>query len=848
MIINHNMPALNTYNQLVQNNRGTQGALAKLSSGLRINKAADDAAGLAISEKMRSQIRGLDQAGRNAQDGISLIQTAEGALNETHSILQRMRELSVQAANDTNTSSDRNEIQKEINQLKDEVNRIANTTEFNTKKLLDGTSSALVSTDKLTTKVFMRDGLRVMDQFGQKDAGGGNFRIDILGIQGKAEIQKTDIMKIKHPDDPSQAGTVQQLQIFEGRGVTHVSASKLQYGYYTVSAQGNAAFATAAGSFNTGSAFLTSQYMQAGSSVITNVFGRTNIGGSISGAQTMTANYSLQFTVVAISANTVVYSVSGTMLTLTGGYTTIVDGSAIGTMAAGSMSVVIASASSTGATNNGLFGAATTLVVSGTGTTAANTTGLVVGDKGVMNLKATISSAGTAMVDTVSVGGAFENNLVTSLNTVASFVVNAGTFNGTTTDVKFQSVYSKLGTASASTKYNNLLEGTSYAGKVSLEVKNTLTSAAVTDTARFNFASGFGKVASLDTQLKDIDRFWDASGNCVIPETGQNISIVQGDGKTTSFMVYRTDTIRTLMQNINNAIANGLGQKDIENIGQNNADKFVSYVTAATAASTSNTLENVEGTLVIRSAISGNDGKLTFVGNDDVIKALSLQTIQASQENKFKVDVVNAHASAGSTSFVASAVMTEGNLLTGVVNANVDVKFASQTGIKASWDTAARTFVFADSLVSAGATAKQSAASTFVHIADRTMVLHIGANSLQDIGTGIGNMNAESLGIADLQVTSNALANNAITKLDKAISRVSGERSKLGALQNRLEHTINNLSVASENLTAAESRIRDVDMAKEMMNFTKYNILSQAATSMLAQANQLPQGVLQLLR
>lgn len=147
MIINHNIAALNTHRQLSINTANTNKNIEKLSSGLRINRAGDDAAGLAISEKMRGQIRGLDQASRNAQDGISLIQTAEGALNETHSILQRMRELSVQSANDTNTDADRSELQKEITQLKEEIDRIGNTTEFNTKKLLDGRSgkNALVT-------------------------------------------------------------------------------------------------------------------------------------------------------------------------------------------------------------------------------------------------------------------------------------------------------------------------------------------------------------------------------------------------------------------------------------------------------------------------------------------------------------------------------------------------------------------------------------------------------------------------------------------------------------------------------------------------------------------------------
>ncbi|MGI5999005.1 MAG: flagellin, partial [Lutispora sp.] len=124
-------------------------ALEKLSSGLRINRAGDDAAGLAISEKMRAQIRGLDQAARNAQDSISLIQTAEGALNEAHSILQRMRELASQAANDTNTEVDRGEIQKEINQLTSEINRIGNTTEFNTMKLLNGERAIVTANETI---------------------------------------------------------------------------------------------------------------------------------------------------------------------------------------------------------------------------------------------------------------------------------------------------------------------------------------------------------------------------------------------------------------------------------------------------------------------------------------------------------------------------------------------------------------------------------------------------------------------------------------------------------------------------------------------------------------------------
>ena len=140
MIINHNMRAMNAQRNMGINNTNAGKSMEKLSSGLRINRAGDDAAGLSISEKMRAQIRGLNQASRNSQDGISMIQTAEGALNEAHSIIQRMRELAVQAANDTNVSVDRKSIGDEINQLGAELSRIKDNTEFNKQKLLNGTA------------------------------------------------------------------------------------------------------------------------------------------------------------------------------------------------------------------------------------------------------------------------------------------------------------------------------------------------------------------------------------------------------------------------------------------------------------------------------------------------------------------------------------------------------------------------------------------------------------------------------------------------------------------------------------------------------------------------------------
>ncbi len=172
MRINQNISAMNTYSRLTAANSAKSKSLEKLSSGLRINRAGDDAAGLAISEKMRGQIGGLKQSVRNAQDGISLIQTAEGALTETHAILERMRALAVQASNDTNTDADRAEIQKEINQLSTEVTRISTDTQFNTMNLLDGTLNAKFH---IGANEGQNMGLKI-----------GNMSSKALGIDGKA--------------------------------------------------------------------------------------------------------------------------------------------------------------------------------------------------------------------------------------------------------------------------------------------------------------------------------------------------------------------------------------------------------------------------------------------------------------------------------------------------------------------------------------------------------------------------------------------------------------------------------------------------------------------------------------
>jgi flagellin len=177
------MNAMNAHRNMAANNVNAGKSMEKLSSGLRINKAGDDAAGLAISEKMRGQIRGLDQASRNSQDAISMIQTAEGGLNETHSILQRMRELSVQSSTDTNTAEDRASIQKEMNQLGEEVQRIGDQTEFNNKKLLNGDmGAAATATAKVVSNTMNAGNIGATLLTGSLDANGNNVGIAVNDV------------------------------------------------------------------------------------------------------------------------------------------------------------------------------------------------------------------------------------------------------------------------------------------------------------------------------------------------------------------------------------------------------------------------------------------------------------------------------------------------------------------------------------------------------------------------------------------------------------------------------------------------------------------------------------------
>jgi flagellin len=349
-------------------------------------------------------------------------------------------------------------------------------------------------------------------------------------------------------------------------------------------------------------------------------------------------------------------------------------------------------------------------------------------------------------------------------------------------------------------------------------------------TSRLAFEAAYiGQVAKGDVKLRDLDKFWDANGKFLLDDP-KDLTVYQGDGKRAKITLYATDTLEDVRDKLNDAIAYGLGQSQyVKSTGA----EFVSFVDNLSRIQ--DNPMSVEGTLVIRSLVPGAGGSLSFSGDEDIIKALSLNVIQEARDSSYRVSVLDAHNSKN----VAADVKVTGNVIYGMVNPNVDVEFDAMANVNVIWDAATKKFVLSKA---------SGAYETIVHLADNTTVYQIGANEGEDMAVNIGDMSAHALGVSNILVTDRESAARSITLIDNAISRVSTQRAKLGAYQNRLEHTINNLTTASTNTTAAESRIRDADMAKEMMEFTKLNILSQAGNSMLAQANQLPQNVLSLLR
>nr|WP_282433697.1 flagellin [Desulfosporosinus hippei] len=659
------MASLNTYRQMSTNTANSSKSLEKLSSGLRINKAGDDAAGLAISEKMRGQIRGLDQAARNSQDGISMIQTAEGALSETHSILQRMKELATQSANDTNTTSDRSEIQKEMNQLTSEINRIGNTTEFNTQKLLNGGGEKITADLKTIT----RGGI----------AGDTAAFAEVTG--STAEVNGVYTLTVDDTDTLAAGSTV----VVGGETFTAVSgAADASLGQFSIDGTPDTA----------GTA--------------------TSQAASLAAAINENKNLHERFGNVSAAAG---------VITLTEA-----DGEATGV--------------------------ALTSSVVGAGTlTDAQTTASVkeIQGKYTFNLDKAFSVVG----DSLQIAG----------QTLTAVAANASPASG-----------------------------------------------------QFNIS------ADPEAQAKEIAAAINANTNAALG--GRFEATVKDNTITLTERATKATGVDLIDTNVVDGLATASAGK--YNIG------FVSPI--------------------------ADGGRITVDGVDIAVTS----------------DSSDAGLADGTAMLAGSTLTEQVTRLANAVNSNsaLNQKYtATVTGDKLTLTQKTGQESLTEPTVTTNSTSKDGFQATF----------QVGANTAQSMTVEVNDMRSEALNISGteagatitasngnkavlkatkevtdgtsnttteyaLDVSSHEKATAAISVLDDAIQNVSAERSKLGAYQNRLEHTISNLGTSSENLTAAESRIRDVDMAKEMMQFQKNNILTQAAQAMMAQANQQPQGVLQLLR
>jgi len=779
MIIYNNIPSLTAQRYVGISNSNLAKSLEKLSSGLRINHASDDASGLAISEKLRGQISGLKRAAMNAQDGISMLQTAEGAMGEVHSILQRMRELAVQASNGIYTTNDRKYIQDEVDQLKSEINRISASTEFNTKKLLNGDATALWSTDK-ADKLSAIVRSRVAE---------GNYNINAKVVDvGTNYVYKSDVMTLNEGALGAEITTA-------GGDSNDTNVSKISNpisyettgtSYFTVTVSSTA---TADASVSLNGTYLNSS---SGWAITALAVSANSTGGS--------GWYEVEFTQDFTTASTTFNFQYRFLDAKTGAVS----------------AWTVASDSTTAALSFADISAAIT-VTSGSKITA--------GDKFLVAY--TPQNSALSADTTASGGGTIRISGGPSGYTGPTIYYGAGQLtkkdNGdTNVDYKDVTVYRA---------YLDSSTGNVNFGSITLSFKEQSGTAgatyAATDTGNFQFlVNGGGEAATSTTKLKDIARFTTADGRNLFDST-QALTIF-GNGKQTTIYLEGDDTISDFEQKLTDAIVNKLGMGYNKDASVN--ANLVNYVAPGTAIS--NTNQAVNGTFVIQTALLGEDSKLAFIGDQALIDGLSLATIQKGEESAIKVTVTDAHTGKS----IGSDVINDATIR-GIID-GVDVKLAGNIGITASWDATNAKLGFA-----AG-----SAVDIKLHLVDNATELQIGANEGQTIDAFIGQLDTRSLGIDDVYMVSQELSQKSITKIDKAIETVSSMRATIGAQVNRLEYAISNLNVTRENLVAAESRIRDLDVAAEMATFTRWQILNQSGTAMLAQANQLPQLALQLLR
>lgn len=787
----------------IANNAQTK-SLQRLSSGLRINTAADDASGLAISEKLRGQISGMKRASMNAQDGISYLQTAEGAMSSVTSMLQRMRELAVQAGNGIYTTNDREMLQLEVDQLKDEINRISQTSEFNTKKLLDGSGTALwSSTEKYLGAVVK--GPEVAE---------GNYKVDTSVQPGQNNVYKSQIMQVKDGvlvaevtnTNPASA-SVTSVRDPENIPVTNTAGMSI-----TVKGQTDG-IDDASNGTHTLSAMQTYHGAEGSQSNW-----RVSSATFTNGDNTMSGYYEVEI-------------VNTTNGTVSGGFTyryRYMD-SKTGEMSSWVEATAAAAATATitlnlGGVATGGTSAQMTLKLPGAGSTIQPGDKIVsVFDANSAAFNGAASGAGSLQID---------NGPVLTFSATGSLVkADNGDEKIDYNEIKYHmaTMDPKTGVVDYGSLTVEFREGTPGATTPTAGVLN---SGVTTVNVRDNGP------ATKDTKLSDLTQFTNADGVNILANT-QELTIYN-QGKSTTIYLEQDDTIEDFDKKLTAALMElGLGADESTSSGRTVNESLVRYVSKEGVANsdsykaTAGTNESVPGTFVIQTAALGTDSELVFTGDQNLMNALGLATIQEGINSSIDVTVTDAH----SGKFVGSDNVNDGkarNIIDGI-----DITIEQDAGVEPVWNDSTKSFEF---------NATNEVSTAYLHVVDNRTELQIGANQGQTLNISVGQLDTTGLEIDDVYVMDMELSQRSITKIDKALEILSSTRATVGAQMNRLEYTISNLETARENLTAAESRIRDLDIAEETTNLTKNQILVQSATSMVAQANKIPQQALALLQ
>lgn len=891
MRIQHNIAAMNSYRNFSANNSNLNKNLEKLSTGYKINRAGDDAAGLAISEKMRAQITGLEGATKNSKDGISLIQTAEGALTEVHSMLNRMTTLAEQSANGTYQNElDREQLQKEVDALKSEIDRIADSTNFNGLKLLDGSLSDKF--ESVTTKPSAISNIQIDDYAAQSVSSAFSAKFIQNRPNQQAEVKAS--FEVSFDDITVTGGFAnvnpvyddsQKAEIASGSYKTDGTANEWKSGTYT------------AGKGDTKTKNqLTFSYYDTGKD------------------NSNTKSVSLEFAADA-SLDDIVAAVNEKLKannSLAQG-----DSPTSGLKATASNNQLVITGygktSAAGGSGDELKSASVTTLSFTAGTTESSTSNVQVkiGDA-TLNLE---YAGGTTGIDGKQLAAdlvkAGKDITVSAGATASTLDADYGAAAFDPTHQGDDNKYIKVDGHYYEMKY------TANSNKVTFEQVDTIEEAGKSvktdfpvSIAQTNTASGSGALNGTVNWFAQNTTEGNSGGSThqAQAEVSVDFSKLKDGDKLTAgdkTYVFKIGTSSTTSADNNEVLvdlstimkeSSDLTDESKQTLAMDEIVQTIGGKSAAWSAGNGGVADDV-GTLTFQS-LSGYDddtkdigdynknGKVNMTNEANVMKQFFATSAETAASVTFDFDAsqikvgdtftldgktfeftdgaegtkasnyaINLHdlgVNGGLTSanndavmqLVKDAIETQGN---GVSLKNNEPRYnVSINGSK-------MTLTSKEDPTTESIYEKRSAAKLELPTETKKgegLVLQIGdtADTYNKLTVSIEDMHTSALGIGDLDISTQEGAAGALDKIKNAINSVSDTRGNMGALQNRLEHTINNLGVMRENIQNAESVIRDTDVAEEMMAYTKNNILNQSAQAMLAQANQLPQGVLQLLQ